>query len=165
MIETGNPVNDVQKFIRDKNEIVRRLDSTGMKIANDLQVAIMLSRLPESFDTMRRILESQPDMDLIKFTAELNREAIRHSKKRQTSTEKALFAGDDEPVRPFKKFKFNKEDTKTLHCDYCKRNGHTIHNCWFNPKSPRFRPTLVKNMRELTAKSQDFESKERPSNG
>ena len=164
LIETGNPVNDVQKFIRDKNEIVRRLDSTGMKIANDLQVAIMLSRLPESFDTMRRILESQPDMDLLKFTAELNREAIRHSKKRQASTEKALFAGDEEP-RPFKKPKFNREDTKNQHCDYCNRSGHTLHNCWFNPKSPRFRPALVKNMRQVTAKSQVFESKENPSNG
>jgi len=87
LIETGNPINDVQKFIRDKNELVRRLDSIGMKIDNSLQVAIMLARLPESYDTMRRILESQPDLDMIKFTAELNREALRHTKKRPPANE------------------------------------------------------------------------------
>jgi hypothetical protein len=149
LIETGNPVNDVQKFVRDKNEIVRRLDSIGMKIANDLQVAIMLSRLPESFDTMRRILESQPDLDMMKFTAELNRESLRHSKKRTSAI--ALVATEDATPRAPKKPRY--EDKSRVHCDYCGKSRHDAASCWLNPKSAKFRPNMKDQLLKLAAKA------------
>ena len=137
LIETGNPTNDVQKFIRDKNELVRRLDSIGMKIASDLQVAIMLARLPDSYDTMRRILESQADLDIIKFTAELNRESLRQQTKKRKQPIASAFVAKEET--PKKKARFA-EHFATLNCDYCGQSRHDAASCWFNPKSAKFRP-------------------------
>src|SRR4029079_13374643 len=110
LTETGNPVNDVQRFINEKHEIVRRLDSIGMKISQDMQVCIMLARLPDSYDTMRRIIESQADLTMMKLTAELNREAIRNSsKKRSAPSEEKALVSDTTGVPPFKKQKTQKK--------------------------------------------------------
>lgn len=143
LIETGNPVNDIQKFIQEKNEIVRRLDSTGLKIDKELQVAIMLARLPQSYDVMRRIIESQPELTLEKFTAELNREAIRRSNKRPLSQEQAMFSNSRPP--PTKKLK---KDVRV--CEFCDRAGHIAQSCWFNPDSKQFRPHFIKSAQRIT---------------
>jgi hypothetical protein len=151
LLETGNPVNDIQSFIKEKNEIVVRLNSIGLNISKELQVAIMLSRLPDSYDTMRRIMESQADLTLVKLTSELNREAIRRSKKRPIGQESALFSGAGLP--PSKRFKSN-HDRKKVHCDYCSLNGHLAGDCWINPKSAKFRPQFRKALAE-SATSRD----------
>ena len=150
LIETGNPTNDVQKFIRDKNELVRRLDSIGMKIASDLQVAIMLARLPDSYDTMRRILESQADLDIIKFTAELNRESLRQQTKKRKQPIASAFVAKEET--PKKKARFA-EHFATLNCDYCGQSRHDAASCWFNPKSAKFRPEKKNQLLKLAAKA------------
>lgn len=166
LVETGNPVNDVQKFVRDKNEIVRRLDSIGMKIAQDLQVAIMLARLPQSFDTMRRIVESQADLDMIKFSAELNREAMRHSKRKRSpeDDESAFMAGDT----PASKKQKMMEAKKKLRCTYCGKTGHLVDICFFNPKSSKFRPEFrssVLKVAEFVAKNQEDSNADQKNDG
>jgi hypothetical protein len=149
LIETGNPVKDVQEFIKQKNEIVRRLDSVGMPISKEMQVCIMLARLPESYDTMRRIMESQADLSLIKMTAELNREAIRRSNKRPlVPQEKAFFTGDSRHPKKIKTF----HDKKKQICGYCNVSGHDAAACWLNPKSIKFRPEWRRTMLEIASR-------------
>ena len=41
--DTGNPLRDIQDFIQEKNTLVQRLNSIGIKIDGNLQVAIMLA--------------------------------------------------------------------------------------------------------------------------
>src|SRR4029079_10508761 len=142
LTETGNPVKDVQSFINEKNEIVRRLDSVGIKISQDMQVCIMLARLPDTYDTMRRIIDSQPDLSMMKLTAELNREAIRNSsKKRSAPSEEKALASDTTPP-PFKKQKTHKKQK----CTYCEFTGHEAGGCWLNPKSSKYRPEFRRSM-------------------
>ena len=153
LTETGNPVKDVQSFINEKNEIVRRLDSVGMKISQDMQVCIMLARLPDTYDTMRRIIESQPDLSMMKLTAELNREAIRNSSKKRSapSEEKALAATDTRPP-PTKRPRTPQHERKKLKCTYCEFTGHEAGGCWMNPKSSKFKPEFRSSMLKLASR-------------
>ena len=153
LTETGNPVKDVQSFINEKNEIVRRLDSVGMKISQDMQVCIMLARLPDTYDTMRRIIESQPDLSMMKLTAELNREAIRNSSKKRSapSEEKALAATDARPT-PGKRPRNPQHERKKLKCTYCEFTGHEAGGCWMNPKSSKFKPEFRSSMLKLASR-------------
>lgn len=139
--ESENPMSDVQDFIKKKNELVRRLHSAGLEIKEDLQIAIMLARLPESFETMRRIMESKADLSLTYLTAELNREAIRqtNSRKRPIAEKSFLGDADDADVRP-SAAKKQRTERKNLKCSYCDGKGHEQSRCWLNPKSKAYRP-------------------------
>ena len=153
--ETSNPEKDVQEFVTEKNELVRRLDAAGLKICEEIQVAIMLARLPSSYDVMRRILESSPNLSLLQLTAQLNHEAARKLKKRPASTlETALAAQDaDEPSsypRPVKKKKLR---TNRSRCNYCNKEGHLAENCWLNPDSVQFKPEIHQQMLDIAART------------
>src|SRR4029078_5166307 len=149
LTETGNPVNDVQRFINQKNETVRRLESVGMKISQEMQVCIMLARLPDSYDTMRIIIESQPDLTMVKLTAELNREAIRNSsKKRSAPSEEKALASDTTGAPPFKKQKTHKKQK----CTYCEFTGHEAGACRLNHKSSKYRPEFTRSMLKLASR-------------
>jgi arginine/lysine/ornithine decarboxylase len=142
--ETGKPADDVQKFIREKGELVRRLAATGLVISEELQVAIMLARLPESFDTMRRIMESKPDLKVLDLSAELSREAIRRGSKRKREEVEAAHVASasstaDFSLTPNHPKKMKREVSKK-YCTYCMVKGHEINKCWLNPKSSSFRP-------------------------
>ncbi len=140
LTETGKPAEDVQKFIREKSELVRRLAATGLVISEELQVAIMLARLPDSFDTMRRIMESKVDLKVLDLSSELSREAIRRGTKRKREDEEAAHVAtttDDSPTPDPKK---PKRDASKKYCNYCKIKGHEVNKCWLNPKSANFRP-------------------------
>jgi hypothetical protein len=152
--ETNNPARDVQEFVKEKNDLVRRLDAAGLKINEEIQVAIMLARLPQSYDTMRRILESSPQLSLLQLTAELNREAVRKSGHKRTSSEAAMVAASvEEPVpRAAKKRRTN--DTRTImRCNFCNKTRHVAANCWLNPDSAEFKPDLARQMLEIASRA------------
>lgn len=157
-IETSNPTKDVQDFVSQKNELVRRLKGAGITIAEELQVAIMLARLPESYDMMRRILESSAELNLLQLTAELNREAIRRSTKKRSVEAAAMVATDDLPMsrnmngsRPLKKRRTN--DTRNLQCTYCKKNRHVAADCWLNPDSAVFKPEMHQQLLDIASRT------------
>jgi hypothetical protein len=83
LVEPSNPTMDVQTFIKEKNEFFRRLNAAGLKVSDEMQVAIMLSRLPESYDILKRILEAQPSLSVLKLCSELTKEGVRRSNKRK----------------------------------------------------------------------------------
>ena len=134
LYETNNPTKDVQDFLKSKNDIIRRLGAAGIPISEDLQVAIMLARLPESYETMRRILEAQPNLTVLKVTSELTREAIRRGSKRQ-HPERSFFANDSNRALGLKKVRNEKS-----FCNFCSVKGHDTQRCWLNPKSTSYRP-------------------------
>jgi len=145
--DTGNPLRDIQEFIQEKNELVQRLNSIGIKIDEDLQVAIMLARLPASFDTMRRILESQESLSLLKMTSELHREGIRRSEQRgpkRFTEHTALFSSFDSQIPNNKKMKFGKSK---LYCDFCEVSGHDGERCWLNPSSKNYRKNFADSLK------------------
>lgn len=139
--DEGDIVANVQKYIKSKNEAVRRLDSIGIKIEKDLQVAVLLARLPDSFDTMRRILESQNDVTMEQVSSELNREAIRKSNKRKAPVKENSFIADTDVIPPLpKKDTVNNRNNQV--CEICNVKGHSTARCWFNPKSSNYRPNF-----------------------
>jgi gag-polypeptide of LTR copia-type len=136
--ETSNPAQDVQEFVKQKNELVERLAYSGLKIAEELQVAIMLARLPESYDTLRRIMESKNELSLLELTAELNREAVRRGTKR-TYTEAAMISTDLPAERQIKRVKKHVRNS-SIQCSFCRKPRHDAENCWLNPESKQFDP-------------------------
>lgn len=143
--ETGNIVRDIQEFVQGKNDLVQRLGSIGIKIDEELQVAIMLSRLPPCFDTMRRILESQENLTLIKLVAELHREGIRQSAVRnpkRMSDEVALVSSQE-----FNAVKRQKFDRKKLYCKFCNISGHDGDRCWLDPNSKGYRKNFAESLK------------------
>jgi hypothetical protein len=133
MKETNNPTDDVQEFMREKSELVRRLAAMGLTISEELHVAIVLAKLPDSYDTMRRILESQNELTVLKLAAELNREATRRSKRRPVER---IFVAQDSRINNHKRFKIER---KKPFCSFCNINGHDNEKCWLNPKSSSYR--------------------------
>ena len=151
--DTGNPLRDIQEFIQQKNDLVQRLNSIGIKIDEDLQVAIMLARLPQTFDAMRRILESQEGLSLIKLTSELHREGIRRNEQgncKRVVEEAAFFSGSD--LAP--NAKKPRYDKKKLFCKFCDVTGHDGDRCWLDPGSKNYRKNFAESLkRKLNTQS------------
>jgi hypothetical protein len=123
--ESDDPVKDIQDFIRQKSEIIRRLNEIGLQVNEELQVAIILARLPDSYDTMKRIIESHNELNLVKLSAELNKEAVRRSNKRKLKEESAFTS---------KETRSSTKKAKSLSiCEFCEHKGHEASICWFNP--------------------------------
>jgi hypothetical protein len=143
LTETDNPTTDIQEFIREKNELVRRLNAAGLKISDELQVAIMLARLPESYDVLRRIMEAQASLTVLKLCSELTKEGVRRGTKRKLSSETSdstsasAYSAQGSSVPPAKRARF---EVKKKQCNFCDVKGHDDSKCWFNPKSSNFRP-------------------------
>jgi hypothetical protein len=144
--ESDNPTTDIQEFIREKNELVRRLNAAGLKISDELQVAIMLARLPDSYDVLRRIMEAQSSLTVLKLCSELTKEGVRRGSKRKLSAESS---SDSAPASAYSAqgsssssppFKRTKVEGKRKLCNFCDVKGHEDSKCWFNPKSTSFRP-------------------------
>jgi hypothetical protein len=151
--ETGNIVRDIQEFVQSKNDLVQRLGSIGIKIDEELQVAIMLSRLPSCFDTMRRILESQENLTLIKLIAELHREGVRQSSVRapKRSMEEIAMLSNQE----FNTTKKQKFDKKKLFCKFCDVSGHDGDRCWLDPNSKGYRKNFAESLKSKTIDSRN----------
>lgn len=147
--ETGNPIVDVQEFLKDKTELVRRLEGVGFKVPDEILMAVILARLPESFDNMRRIFESQDNPTILKLNTELNKEAIR--KQKRPRDEKSFYGKDDVPPPPKKP----RIDKRKLKCNYCTKKGHEAEKCWLNPKSTNYRKEFVDRLRESAGTSNE----------
>lgn len=142
MKESGDIARDVQDFLQSKNNLVRRLASIGFKIEEKMQVALMLAQLPESFDTMRRILESK-ELNLDILTSELHRESTRRSSKRNIDQVAMLSSLEEDSL---KKKKGRNTGRDELVCDYCGKKRHTAEVCWLNPESKFYKTSLVESI-------------------
>ena len=142
LIETGKPTLDVQKYLKEKTELVRRLNAIGFQVPEDFLIAIILARLPESFDAMRRVFESQANPTVLKLNSELNKEALR---KRKRESDKAFYGQDgDKDLIPPPPKKPKLDIKKKFFCTYCDCKGHEATKCWLNPESTNHRPDFVK---------------------
>jgi hypothetical protein len=149
MSETGDIVKDVQNFVQSKNDLVRRLGYIGFKIEEKLQVALMLAQLPSSFETLRRIMESQAELSLSQLVAELHRESIRRGQSYlKRSSDEIVFLSAEE-IKKKKKAKLAELPT----CSFCVKKGHRVDQCWINPDSPAYRKELVEKIISRAQKS------------
>lgn len=149
--ETGNVLENVQAFIKDKRQLARRLQICGVKIPEELLVTIMLARLPDSLDTMRRILESDPSLTVDKVSNELIREATRILGKRACShkeTFEELNITSEISKRSHRSASSSKLPSKRVRdpCSMCGLAGHDVSNCWINPDSKSYRPSFASNL-------------------
>ena len=149
MNDTGDIVKNVQNFIQSKNDLVRRLGHIGFKIEEKMQVALMLAQLPSSFETLRRIMESQAELTLSKLIAELHRESIRRGQNYlKRGSDEVVFLTEEE-IKKRKKAKL----AELPNCSFCKRRGHDADKCWINPESPAFRKELIERIISKSQKS------------
>jgi hypothetical protein len=135
--EEGDMVENIEKFLSTKSQLVRRLKGCDVEISKDLLVTLILARLPRSFEIVARILENTENLSLEKVQAELVREASRRMVKRPRALESANFASDG--AAPRKKPKL---DTSRLTCSFCAGKGHVSDKCWLNPEGSNFRKEL-----------------------
>lgn len=146
--ESANPVIDVQEFVQTNNDLVKRLNVSGMKLTEELQVSLMLAQLPDSYEAMGRIFEAQGELTVIRLSTELNKEAIRKQEKKRSFEESVLAASHRfESGPPTKRPRNRSRSFKS--CTYCEATGHVMETCWFNPKSPKYRPELVEKVKKL----------------
>lgn len=162
----GDMVMNVQSYLKEKKQIVRRLADCQVTIPEELQVAILLSRLPESMDTMRRILEADPNVDVDKISRELLRESVRISSKRKAEGERTteqvhaaamMDQGAYQRIAAAQSgnhFKRNKRDraAESAHCGFCGTTGHSSNKCWLNPYGSNFRQNFAERV-QRTAES------------
>ena len=137
----------IKSFHYSKIQVLLHTTPYNDRIDEDLQVAIMLARLPASFDTMRRILESQESLSLLKITSELHREGIRRNERsvpKRVLDHTALFSSSDIEIPNNKKMKFGK---RKLYCDFCEVSGHDGERCWLNPSSKNYRKNFADSLK------------------
>ena len=140
----GDIVDNVQSFLKEKKQIVRRLAECGIRIPEELQVAILLSRLPETMDTMRRILEADADITVDKVARELLRESVRLSSKRKNQPdEKAVEQVNAAMMKRQKTY----PRTDTV-CTFCGTPGNAAVKCWLNPQGTNFRQTFAERVKK-----------------
>lgn len=104
------------------SELVHRLASMGEPLKEHLVVAILLSSLPEKYNTLVTALEGRPEEDLMLdyVKGKLLDEWRRSNEDRmQKTSEKAM------------KTTVNFEERRSVAwtCYYCKKEGHLIRNC------------------------------------
>lgn len=154
--ESGNLILNVQDYIRDKKQIVRRLESVGVKLPDEILILVLLTRLPSSFQFMRRILEADANITVDKVCQELMHEATRisssGSKRPITEIQEAANVTQHDSKKPKK----NNQPKKKSNCEYCGTPGHLAENCWLNPESNNYRPEFAA---KLKNKLQATESK------
>jgi hypothetical protein len=175
LVESSNPTMDVQTFIKEKNELFRRLNAAGLKVSDEMQVAIMLSRLPESYDILKRILEAQPSLTVLKLCSELTKEGVRRSNKRKladqtttSTTSSSSTSTSPPPVSAFSAQDSNsshaakraKTENNKKHCNFCDVKGHTDNKCWLNPNSTNFRADFKEKMLKMIATLQKHNNHE-----
>jgi hypothetical protein len=152
LTEGQDMVKAIPAYLQSKKEIVRRLQSVGLRIPEELLVAVILARLPPSYDITRRILESSSDVSLAKVNQELLREATRKTNKRKAGPVEEAHTTQATPSKRSKK-DFTRK--KPQACDHCGVPGHPAHNCWMNPKSKNFRPEFAQKMFKLAQDAQN----------
>jgi len=139
----GDIVENVQSYLKEKKQIVRRLAECGIRIPEELQVEILLSRLPETMDTMRRILEADADITVDKVARELLRESVRLSSKRKSQPdEKAI---EQVNAAAMKRQKTYPKDSV---CTFSGTAGHAAIKCWLNPQGTNFRQAFAERVKK-----------------
>ena len=124
MQEEGNLETHLNTFF----EICDRLDEIEETLTDRLQIAMLLSSLPESFDSIIMALEARPDEDLtINLVKEkLMNESVRRQGNRSTE------------IKSDHAFKLSKFKRNPVTCNHCHREGHIKKDCWFLRKSEKF---------------------------
>ena len=124
MQEDGNLETHLNTFF----EICDRLDEIEETLTDRLQIAMLLSSLPESFDSIIMALEARPDEDLtINLVKEkLINESVRRQGNRSTE------------IKSDHAFKLSKFKRNPVTCNHCHREGHIKKDCWFLRKSEKF---------------------------
>ncbi|KXJ69374.1 hypothetical protein RP20_CCG027404 [Aedes albopictus] len=103
---------DMEKHVHEMEEVFERLSVAGLKLDEKLQVALVLSSLPKTFNTLTTALESRADdeltLDLVKT------KLIDEVTKQGSFGESVLKAGSGK---------------KVIVCHYCKKPGHKQREC------------------------------------
>lgn len=117
--ENGNVVSHVNAM----TELFEKLGALGDRISDDWVVAMLLSSLPKSYDTLITALETRPEGDLTlslvqsKLLEEYRKRSIRTEEKTTESVLKTTHTA----VKP--------KVSQSLECFFCKRKGHMKRDC------------------------------------
>jgi gag-polypeptide of LTR copia-type len=115
---------DLETHLFKMEETFEKLAALGKDLEEDLRVAMILSSLPESYNTLTTALEARKDEDLtLSFVKTKLIDEFRKSKGNSNQD-------------PHKALKISK-GKGNLTCNYCKKPGHFMVNCraWIKMKS------------------------------
>lgn len=124
---------DAELHISRMTELFAKLSALGEKLSDNWVVAMLLSSLPRSYDTLITALETRPENDLTISLVQSKLLEENQKKSKQLPSETALKSAAES--RSFKK-NFN-----TVECFFCKKKGHQKRDCrqykdWLN-KNPQ----------------------------
>lgn len=120
---------DMSNHISTIVNLIDQLTALGENIAENLQVALLLCSLPESYENLVTALEGRADDDL---TMELVKsKLIQEFERRRESSREIDISNEDVALKT--KMRGNvyvKRDNKEKLCYYCKKSGHLKQDCY-----------------------------------
>lgn len=144
--------DDMEKHVNEMEDIFDRLSVAGLALDGQLQVALVLSSLPKTFNTLTTALESRTDDELTLDVVKTK--LIDEVTKQGSFGESVLKAGSGK---------------KVIVCHYCKKPGHKQRECrkqasdqdseTKSEQKHRKNPTKAKVVRDTTNGSCAFTAK------
>ena len=122
------PEQDMQEYIRCTLEVVDRLRGIGEDIRDFHVAALLLSGLPDSYETLVTALDARPDDEL---TLEYVKGKLVDEYRRKSggaTSESALKTHDKAKLRAKPTASHSKQH-ETRECFYCKKPGHLKKDC------------------------------------
>lgn len=124
LADSGN----MEEHINAMLDMVDKLAALGEALKDKLIIAMLLSSLPESYNSLITILEARSEADL---TLALVKGKLIEEYRRRKNQQECNEEQDDRALKVQQK-RFNKELNKTLSqntCFFCKKSGHQKKDC------------------------------------
>ena len=117
---------DMQDYIRQTLEMVERLRGIGEEIKDFHVAALLLSGLPESYETLVTALDARPDDDL---TLEYVKGKLVDEYKRKTESMSNVSVCSETALKTKYKNKHSNVQLEKRECFVCKKPGHLKADC------------------------------------
>lgn len=121
-----SPDQDMTDYIRSTLEIVERLHGIGEEIRDFHIAALLLSGLPDSYESLVTALDARPDDEL---TLEYVKGKLVDEYKRRTESTRADKSESALKTYDKTKTKGNNKQLETRDCFFCKKPGHLKKDC------------------------------------
>ena len=122
-------MNKFLQYRAQLSEIEAKLNAVGYSPSEAEKLRALLRGLRPEFAITAEVIRATNKSLVEGLALLINKEATLDNEVSTTSTATALNTQNSKP-----------DPSKKLHCHYCKRFGHKKNQCFFNPKSPKYRP-------------------------
>lgn len=117
---------DMEEHITAMSNNINQLTALGQELPDDIVASLILSSLPESYNTLVTALESRPESDIT--SQFVKGKLIDEYKKRKGAKSFKDFQSEESAMKSVHKDKDHSTQAKR-NCFFCKKPGHFKHEC------------------------------------